>query len=111
MPSGTVDITRYEVDIISNVGPNPARVRLYRPNGSLAVIMSFFEPDRIPRDNDAPLNFPATGFARVNYPISALAPVIDILRNEKPIYFQWITLERPYGYLTTSAEPVGEGEI
>lgn len=110
MPSGILTISRYAIDLISNVGPNPARIRLYRTDGSLAAILSFFEPDRMPRDNDANPNYPSTGFARVNYPMSLLAPTIDILRNEKPIYFQWIALGPLYGYVTTSNEPIGEGE-
>jgi len=33
--------------------------------------------------------------------------VIDVLRNEKPVYIQFV---RGHGVLQTSLEPVGEGE-
>jgi len=33
--------------------------------------------------------------------------VVDMLRNEKPLYIHWFTTS---GYVGTSAEPVGEGE-
>ncbi len=35
---------------------------------------------------------------------------IDILRNEKPLFF-YFNIDLNQGYITTSDEPVGEGEI
>ena len=44
----------------------------------------------------------------------SFAPMIDLLRNEKPIYWFWIPNKTPHwGYLRTdvfAGEPVGEGE-
>ena len=44
----------------------------------------------------------------------SFAPMIDLLRNEKPIYWFWIPNKTPpWGYLRTdvfAGEPVGEGE-
>lgn len=45
----------------------------------------------------------------LRYPMSMYANVIDILRNEKPIFFRYnIALNQ--GFLRTGKEPVGEGE-
>ena len=45
----------------------------------------------------------------VYYPIEAFADVVDILRNEKPVY---LTYEKTSGYarVETGDEPTGEGE-
>ena len=44
-----------------------------------------------------------------HYPIEAYPDVIDILRNEEPV---WLTYEKSMGYARVSSgqEPVGEGE-
>lgn len=44
------------------------------------------------------------------YPMSMYGHVIDILRNEKPIYFSY-SEKTKLGYLRTGKEPVGEGEL
>ncbi len=36
------------------------------------------------------------------------AAVADMLRNEQPVYLRWFTHS---GALTTSSEPIGEGEM
>jgi hypothetical protein len=36
--------------------------------------------------------------------------ILDILRNEKPIYFSF-SQKSKLGYIHTGKEPVGEGEI
>ena len=41
--------------------------------------------------------------------ISQLLAVVDILRNEKPIFIEWQE-KGQNAYLGTSQEPVGEGE-
>jgi hypothetical protein len=51
----------------------------------------------------------ANGVYALYMPYSSLANVIDTLRNEKPLYLYWAS-PAGYGYLTTSFEPVGEGE-
>lgn len=43
------------------------------------------------------------------YPRSACCEIIDLLRNEKPVYFVWAN-ETTY-YIGTSSEAVGEGEV
>ncbi len=45
----------------------------------------------------------------IYYPIEAFPHIVDILRNEKPV---WLTYSVSMGYarITTDAEPIGEGE-
>jgi hypothetical protein len=47
--------------------------------------------------------------------LDALAPIVDVLRNEKPVYFTWLdyTAQVPgrlFGVVGTSREPAGEAE-
>ncbi len=45
----------------------------------------------------------------VYQPKDSYAAFIDILRNEKPLYFFFSDVDKS-AYITTSDEPVGEGE-
>jgi hypothetical protein len=42
------------------------------------------------------------------YPWSRFSAVLDVLRNEKPLYFGFI-MSTKVGYISTQLEPVGEG--
>jgi len=46
---------------------------------------------------------------RVNYPITSFNAVVDILRNEKPLFLT-VFSDLNGGELSTTHEPVGEGE-
>ena len=46
----------------------------------------------------------------LRYPMSMYSDIIDILRNEKPIYFSYSETSK-LGYIRTGKEPVGEGEL
>ena len=46
----------------------------------------------------------------LRYSMSMYSKILDILRNEKPIYFSFSETSK-LGYLRTGKEPVGEGEI
>ncbi len=48
-------------------------------------------------------------FVRTSMPIELYSNVVDLLRNEKPVYYNWFTETRT-GVLSTGEEPVGEGE-
>ena len=50
---------------------------------------------------------PADGIIRMHLPSAMFENVLDVLRNEKPIYI-YFTAGR--GFLATSLEPVGEEE-
>ena len=45
----------------------------------------------------------------LRYPLSLYLPTVDVLRNEKPVYFEY-SVELNQGFLRTGLEPVGEGE-
>jgi len=46
---------------------------------------------------------------QVYYAADRYPTFIDLIRNEKPLYF-YFNLENATSYITTSDEPVGEGE-
>jgi hypothetical protein len=43
------------------------------------------------------------------YPLSRFSQVLDILRNEKPLYL-WLNTDNGFGHVGSSIEPVGEEE-
>lgn len=45
----------------------------------------------------------------LKYPLSMYPKIIDILRNEKPIYFSYSDKSK-LGYFRTGKELIGEGE-
>ena len=63
------------------------------------------------RFNDPGMNFEndyeSGGKIRMHLPSSCMVSVLDTLRNEKPVY---IYFAQNRGFLSTSAEPVGEEE-
>ncbi|MBA7675444.1 hypothetical protein ES703_83679 [subsurface metagenome] len=50
----------------------------------------------------------AGGRVGLVYPWSRFSAVLDVLRNEKPLYFGFI-MSTKVGYVATHQEPVGEG--
>ena len=52
----------------------------------------------------------ATGYISCHYPAEAYAHVLDLLRNEKPVFVEFEVTKGNVGNIRTSAEPVGEGE-
>lgn len=50
------------------------------------------------------------GRVELHYPMSKFQPVLDILRNEEPLFFVFIE-SSAMGYIATNREPVGEGEM
>ena len=72
------------------------------------VLQANFYPDK----KNLPENYLDTNSKLVylRYSMSMYAHIIDILRNEKPIYFSYYELSK-IGYIRTGKEPVGEGEI
>jgi hypothetical protein len=48
----------------------------------------------------------------IQYPISKFPYIVDILRNEKPLFVgYWENRYGKYGRICTGKEPVGEGEV
>lgn len=49
-------------------------------------------------------------YLEVHYPLSNFNEIVDILRNEQPLYLTVIP-DRHLGALTTTDEPIGEEEV
>jgi hypothetical protein len=52
----------------------------------------------------------ATGYVSCHYPAEHYPQVLDLLRNEKPVFVEFEARVGNVGNIRTSAEPVGEGE-
>ncbi len=105
----TTEIASYSANVISEGEPSElaATVWLYRADGSVIAFLRFYHggsamaPSQFRQDLNAAL---------VSYPSDALAPVVDVFRNETPLYFTWFDYSaqvpgRFFGSLGTSREP------
>ena len=82
----------------------PAKLDLFDKEKKIIAKVTFVEDSaELPESRCHP------GYCSIFLRFSALAPLIDMLRNEKPVYFNWDEKERK-GHIKTSKEPVGEGE-
>jgi hypothetical protein len=78
-----------------------AQVELSGPEGRLAI-MTFSDPGA-PVEAD----YETGDIIRMHLPAIMFGPVIDVLRNEGPIF---VSFNNGVGILGSGAEPVGEGE-
>jgi hypothetical protein len=78
-----------------------AQIELAGPNGRLAI-MTFSDPGT-PIEAD----YETDGVIRMHLPAIMFGQVIDVLRNEGPIY---VSFNNGVGILGSGSEPVGEGE-
>ena len=87
--------------------PYPYRsiVGLYGDDGIIAGLYFHNDSSTMP-DSD---HLPDTGQPMLHYPVSDFANVIDLLRNESPVYYREVG-GWSMGSITTTMEPVGEGE-
>jgi len=81
---------------------NRAQIALYGPDGKTVAYVRFNDPD-MTFEND----YESGGRIRMHLPSAMFQNVLDVLRNEKPVY---IYFAQGRGFLSTSKEPVGEGE-
>lgn len=72
-------------------------------NGNNVMTCEFYSDGSV-----LPENRNAGGRVGLTYHWSHFGSVIDVLRNEKPIYFGFIDSTK-VGYISTQEEPVGEG--
>ena len=84
----------------------PAIVKCYDEEDF--VLQLTFHPDKktLPENHYDKRN----NLVYLSYPLSMYHNILDILRNEKPIYFRY-TEELNIGFIRTGKEPVGEGEL
>lgn len=79
---------------------------LYDDHKNLLCMLAF-------HDSDGPADFPqmaAGGYVTAQFRQRELTNFIDMLRNEKPVYFSW-TPETQSIRVSTDEEPVGEQEL
>lgn len=81
---------------------NRAQIQLSDATGQTLAWVRFNDPG-MAFEND----YESGGIIRMHLPSTMLENVLDVLRNEKPIY---IYFAQNRGFLGTSREPVGEEE-
>ena len=81
---------------------NRAQIQLKDTAGKVRAWIRFNDPGQF-FEND----YENGGIIRMHLPSTMFENVIDVLRNEKPVYI-YFTSGR--AFLGTSAEPIGEGE-
>lgn len=81
---------------------NRAQIALYGADGTTTAFVRFNDPGML-FENDSQ----SGGIIVMHLPSSMFQSVLDVLRNEKPVY---IYFAQGRGFLSTSKEPVGEGE-
>ncbi len=106
----TTEIRKYSVSVFSEGEPKglAAAVLLFDAAGKLVAFLRFFAAGAAlpPSELRADLAYPL-----VSYPAPALGSVVDLLRNEQPVFFTWHDEPgRCFGAVGTSREPIGEGE-
>ena len=89
----------------SNLVYPPIIVKCYHDDDY--VLQASFYPD----NKKLPANYYDVNSKLVylRYPISMYANILDLMRNEKPIYFSFSEKSK-LGYIRTGKEPIGEGE-
>ncbi|HTP64606.1 MAG TPA: hypothetical protein VMJ66_04370 [Geobacteraceae bacterium] len=111
MPVTTKEISTYAVSVISDAEPNnlAATVLLCDAGGKAIAFLRFYVPGSPLAPNEFRTDL---GYPLVSYPATALASIVDVLRNEKPVFFTWYDYMpvRCFGAVGTSREPVGEAE-
>jgi hypothetical protein len=81
---------------------NRAQIQLSDDKGKTVAWIRFNDPGMF-FEND----YESRGIIRMHLPSAMFQNVLDVLRNEKPVY---IYFAQNRGFLSTSKEPIGEGE-
>lgn len=103
-----IEIKSYRIflDSGNQKNRNFTSINLYDTNEEVIGVLQFFEEGQRQSDHQ--------DFDRfyIQYPISKFAVIIDVLRNEKPLFVgYWQNKFGQYGRICTGKEPVGEGEF
>lgn len=113
-PITNTEIATYAPNVVSEGDPNQlaATVWLFKADGGLIAFLRFYRAGSAMAPNEFRQDL---GAALVSYRLDALPPMVDILRNEKPVYFTWFDYSaqvpgRLFGVVGTSREPIGEEE-
>lgn len=81
---------------------NRAQISLYDASGKTRAYLRFNDPGMF-----FEADYESNGIIRMHLPSSMFQNILDILRNEKPIYIYFV---QNRGFLSTSKEPIGEAE-
>lgn len=103
----TVEIKKYRCALFSS-NDNPAKVSLYDVSNK-EVATAYFRPE----EGDLPQTHKdSRGKFRMYFRRSYLFDLIDLLRNEKPIYVHfWNKSGNNFNtHIATTKEPIGEDE-
>lgn len=84
-----------------------AIIGLRRQDGTLIGAAYFHRSSKTLPDSDAP---GTSGQINCHYMAEDYQQVLDVLRNEKPVYLCYVAEGWNIGSIATSMEPVGEGE-
>ena len=112
MPFVTIELGSYEVVLIGKKSSSPSserllgRIFLKDTQGTWVARFDF-------KDNPGPPVQQASGWYQAQFPTHEFPYVIDVLRNEEPVYLRgWKLTDGSLSYvgISTGAEPVGEGE-
>ncbi len=119
MPIERYELASYAVSLIAGEAEReptmrPAATIHGRPKpgeseAEVAIYFRFYRPEAPVPPNSRTENDDGSRLYMVSYRYDQLASAVDLLRNEKPIFFQY-DVEAETGYLATTDEPVGEGE-
>lgn len=100
----SIELRGYQYELFASRLANVlAHMRLYAEHGVVGHVEFLADGEPLP-----PAERPPSGQHRLYYPFSSLPMVVDLLRNEKPIFLVWAGAAG--SRLSTSPEPVGEGE-
>ena len=81
---------------------NRVQIQLSDANGKTLAWIRFNDPGMF-FEND----YERDGIIRMHLPSTMFQNVLDVLRNEKPVYIYFV---QNRAFLGTSKEPIGEGE-
>jgi hypothetical protein len=102
----TTKIKRYQYEYRAMPGENLAVLYLFDAEGESVAMLVFVDgSDPLPEPRET-----ASGVVVQSYYRRDLAGIIDLLRNEKPVYFHWVPAVR-LARISTEQEPVGEQEF
>jgi hypothetical protein len=105
MPAVTHEVASYKVELRRMRSSTVGVVWLSSAERLVAAIAFVDGAGPLP-----PLHHGPSGVVSLALRAHSLPVMIDMLRNEKPVFFTWWK-EKGFATVTTAAEPVGEGEL
>lgn len=99
-------IEKYVLSVNTSTNNYKRRILCYGSLNELAYL--YFVPDDLPLSENKKIEGTTRNKVNLYYRMSDWDAIVDILRNEKPV---WVTLNTlNIGYLKTAQEEVGEEE-